>query len=695
MQYGIFLFFIMSILFGFLIDLVLKEWKAGFIEKIFIRLGTGILLMSVVGVIFNHLRVPLHWVSFLILSFIIGFLGIRKALPSLKKDYFSIKKNITEFKLSRNSIYLILGLVLLAISFNMYMTGSFVFPWLENGDAYGYAMQSKYIAEHMTYEADEMFGFYSAPYTQGYQIVMGVMHQTNDSLYWSMKFYHGIVISLSIIFMYFMLLKVSKKHDVAFWGTFSLLAVPAWITHFIFSLSYNMALMPVFFYALFSIDDDKDWSIISGLLLGSILINHFYTAVIIFTTITIVLFTRLVFLQRIKFHIKSVTIGLLTWLVFLVPTLSKHWNSFGDGQAEVGGLRYMLPIINIFLERRLLLLLLPIVFGLIFYLYKKPFLAKKTRLLLKSTFRKQLFYIISLALALVFLILPDRILYARGTGTIEYGLEHFFVATDVNLINNPFGIGLFLMVVFLIGCLIILRDFFINFKESEYKNKLLAFNLALFGFIGVMGASLSIGFMPFRMWTFFAFFLSIVVGYTISEFFSILRKRKLQLASVILLIVLVGGVYITSFRQTYSINTDFWPEHWIMDGSGQAQSLFIWMRDGGLPKDSMVMPLCNYPRVIFGYDMYMEPWKTRELYYRDYISEEPSYFYRESVNMDADEIHEFLIKYGYEYVILGVDCVNVMGHSQEDVIGTIERLHDSESFTLVNSVETAFIFKVE
>jgi len=62
-------FFIVTIGFGFITDLIVKEWKADFIEKLVIRIGVGIAVIPVVGVILNLLHIPLDWRIFLALSF--------------------------------------------------------------------------------------------------------------------------------------------------------------------------------------------------------------------------------------------------------------------------------------------------------------------------------------------------------------------------------------------------------------------------------------------------------------------------------------------------------------------------------------------------------------------------------------------------------------------------------------------------
>jgi len=56
---------------GFFVDLLIKGWNASFFEKLLVRLGAGILLIPVLGVLFNHLRIPIYWPIFLVVAIIV------------------------------------------------------------------------------------------------------------------------------------------------------------------------------------------------------------------------------------------------------------------------------------------------------------------------------------------------------------------------------------------------------------------------------------------------------------------------------------------------------------------------------------------------------------------------------------------------------------------------------------------------
>ena len=151
-------------------------------------------------------------------------------------------------------------------------------------------------------------------------------------------------------------------------------------------------------------------------------------------------------------------------------------------------------------------------------------------------------------------------------------------------------------------------------------------------------------------------------------------------------------MYSSSFSPKYWHNTAIWPEHQIMEP--QAQQLFIWMRDGGLPKDSTVLPFCNYPSLVLGYDMLSKPWETKELVDRTYLSSDPDHFFKTSLNQSLEENYNFLKKYGYNYTVLGVDCIIKLKVNETKLINRVNEMTESDKFTLVQSTSSELLFKI-
>ena len=654
-------------------------------------------MIPVLGVIFNHLKIPIYWPIFLTLAIITTGLTITLRKNILLEDFKELKKSILSLKIKKTQIYTFFVLILFAITAYMYIQGAFNYPWFENGDPYVYALTTKYITLEKTYEVPYYYAHFAYPYTQGYQIFMAVLHQTNNSIYWTLKFFNALIVSFSILFFYYFTKKLMQNTSSAFWATFTLTAIPAWVSHFVFSLNFNMSLMFLLFYAIFSIKENKNWKYLAAIFYGSIIINHFYTSVIITVLIAIVYLLRvLVYKEFNKNHLDAILLGLGIGLIFWIPGLTKHWNVLKNG-AQLGGLNSFLPIIqkiNTSLSLKIALVIMLIAITILYIKQKKWF--KRIKKILNKKNIPILLYLIPLIILLLILIIPSqKIMYAKGSATRIYTLKDFFIAQKGNMINNPIGIGLVLMTIFIIGLIILIINFKKLFKEKNY-NLLVILTWTIFTYIGIKGAQLSIGFAPFRMWTFFGMAMSIITGYTIHLIFKSINntfKNKLAKTSInlILIILLITGAYITSFTQKYWHNTAPWPEHQIM--VPDSQKLYIWMREG-IPKNSMVLPLCNSPEVVLGYDMLTKPWKNEQLNDGELKEKNLTQFYKESLKQTLQENYKFLKENNYEYTILGADCIAKMKANITQVENKIKEMLDSPKFTLVKNTKTEFLFKV-
>jgi hypothetical protein len=245
------------------------------------------------------------------------------------------------------------------------------------------------------------------------------------------------------------------------------------------------------------------------------------------------------------------------------------------------------------------------------------------------------------------------------------------------------------MIFFLIGLGILL----FNLKKLFIKENfwlLVALTWIIFSFLGVMGASLSIGFVPFRMWTFFGISMSLVTGYAIylvlSSLDKIFRSNR-AIAKAVFIILFVILAYYTSFVPKYVHNTVTWPEHQVI--VPESQQLYVWMREGGLPKDSMVTNICHREFVPLGYDMLSKPWLSEEL---DELGENA--YYRTALNNSLDDNYDFLKRNGFDYVILGASCIAKFKVDQNLLLARLNEMANSTMFSIVKSTNAEFLFKV-
>ncbi|MCB9362507.1 hypothetical protein H6504_03650 [Candidatus Woesearchaeota archaeon] len=688
---SVWLFLLFGFGFGFICDLILKRWDAGFLEKLTIRFGMGLLTLPILGVVLATLHIPLQWWIFALLAFATAIAAIMLRKDTLMKDALGVSKEINTLKIKKSTVYQLLAIVLFISAAQMYIGGSFNYPWFEDGDPYGYAMVSEFIAEECTFFHDEYFAHYVYPYTQGYQIFMGMLLQVHDSTYWVMKFFMSLLCALSLLFFYSFVHAFTNKPDIAFWSTAVLWAVPAWLSHFIYSLNFNMVLIPVFLYALVRTEEDKRWQYLGGLALASLIVSHFYTSLILIILTVIYIGLRILVMAKIeKPLLNTLGLGLLASLVYWVPVFVTKSHLFEEGH-ELGGVYVFYPLIKHLLG--IGGIVAAIFFAALIFLY----IAKvNDNLRLRFLEKKYLAPVIVAGTTLAFLallILPaEKIMYSGGSASRSYTWGDFFIASPTNMINNPVGIGLVAMTLCCIGLILLLLNYRKLFEEKNFF-LLVSLMWLVFTFLGVKGYDLSIGFVPFRMWTFFAIPVALVAGYFIHELIKLSQVPKempLKVGAFIVLFALVGyGLYATSFSQKYYHNTVPWPEHQVMHPD--SQPLYIWMRDN-LPSGTFVLPYCIYPMTSFGYDMKVPMWKYPELGEHMGGSEEP--YYNALIKGSAEDAYLFLKEREVEYTILGASCIAKAKRDPQLMNTVLQDLFNHTGFQLVHATNSEFLFRV-
>ena len=259
---SIILFFLYSWGFGFGLGLIARE-SEDFLERNLMRIGTGLGAMLAFGLLLNLIRIPLDWRVFLSISILLV----------LTKTYRDFKKEriIFDVKKISISIFPLLVLALFSISFYMYEKGAFAYPYLEDDDSWSHAMGVKYVSIEKTVFAGAGNSFYMDPYPPNYDMLMGILHQTNNSVYWTLKFFNALIVSLSIVFFYFLAKTFTNSSKKALFATFALFAVPAYLSHFIWAIALTMPLFFASFYAVEKIKDDKRWFIAAAIVIAATL----------------------------------------------------------------------------------------------------------------------------------------------------------------------------------------------------------------------------------------------------------------------------------------------------------------------------------------------------------------------------------------------------------------------------------------
>ena len=221
---------------------------------------------------------------------------------------------------------------------------------------------------------------YMTPYPPTYDALMGILHQTNDSVYWTLKFFNALIISLSTIFFYFFVKEFSGSGNKALFAAFALASIPAFLSHFIWAIALSVPLYFVSFYAVERIKHDKKWCIVSGLVMFTTLTSSPTHSTYFGLLFALYLAAKMILERKILlWHIAAGAFGLaLSFLFWWLPMIMKY------------GFTGVLKSIGIGTSGE------------------------------------------------------NTLLKIAGTADRVYSFSDFFIAQKQNMINNPIGIGIFL-----------------------------------------------------------------------------------------------------------------------------------------------------------------------------------------------------------------------------------------------------------
>jgi len=557
-----------------------KKKITTFFEANIMRLGIGIATFMVVATTLNLLRISLDWKIFLALSLIVPIWHYIKKKP---------KFNFC-FPLTKSNLYAILIFLMFAFSFYMYHEGSFVYPYLENDDPWEHARSAKYISiEKTAYEpgSEDLFR-YIDPYPPGFPILMGVLHQTNDSIHWTLKFFNALLISLSIVFFYFFVRRFTQSEDKALFATFVLTVIPSYLSHFIWAHSIVPLLFFITFYSLEKISDDRKWQWVAAIAIASIFVVHPSQSIKFVFFFAAYVFVKWIMKKELTFvYVKSIIVGgilSLTWWATKVVSML---------QERVSRIEYL----------------------------DAGLTSADTSFWYKVvSFAKNYFT-------------PNM-----GTATRPYSFNDFFVAKDANMINNPIGLGVVVTILLVIS-LFFLVIYWKKYWSSKKSYIFISLLWLLITFLIVNSATFNIpGLFGFRTWMLMVIPISILVAEGVTLLMRYARPFGKLIPLVLVLGLAIGLIY-TSGMPKYAVNTANWPpgQGWT---SMQEIQLYLWFNS--VPKGTKVFPFSgSQNNELIGLDMYHCDWCVNERSFREkMLSHTPA------------ETHAFLTKEGYKYLLL-------------------------------------------
>lgn len=237
---------------------------SNFLERNLMRVGIGLGVLPILSIFLSLIRIPLDWKIFLILSLVTPLFYFFKNFNKLK----NLKPKIT-----KSSIYIIIVLLLFLVTFYMYHKGAFAYPYLEDDDPWSHAVGVKFVSVEKNIFTDKAKNIqYINPYPPGYDVVLGILNQTSSSLMWTLKYFNALFVSFSIIFFYFFVKEFTGDKKRALFSTIALVAIPCFLSHFIWAIALCVPLYFVAFYCLEKIKSNKSWIFPSVLVIASTLI---------------------------------------------------------------------------------------------------------------------------------------------------------------------------------------------------------------------------------------------------------------------------------------------------------------------------------------------------------------------------------------------------------------------------------------
>lgn len=567
-----------------------------FFERNIMRIGFGLGAIPILGVILNLVKLPIDWKIFLLLSLI---LPVIMGYKNFKKGKLVDAK---DFKLTKTNLYVLGAVLLFAVSFYMYSSGSFSYPWLEDGDPWEYATAAYYISEQKTHSRpmdlvekhlETVEGYYygishyAEPYPIGYSMVMGVLKQTSPEMIWTLKFFNSLIISLGMLFFFFMVKQLSKNNKIAFFSTLVLFVYPSYLTHFIFSQAMAVTMIYPAIYAFSRMRTE------SGGKFG-------YAAAICTSA---VLMTQMV-------------AGALFVLVFLGA--------------------YFAVSLFFDLKHAIRVALFGILGGILAFVYWGQMLLKYG---LKG--------------------IRYQNAIAAGSGLLKPGqtntqfVDFSWIYNFAGRIDSPWGLSpaIFFLLIGSVAVIILLWKQLFG-KERIKQNYWAIIGMAWLLLMGLnqISQSLPFGFTPHRTWPHFGIAIAIVSGLAVYLVLSMFRKSFVIKAAAFLLIfgLLFGGSFTLKWRE----NTVMWPQHKFMQDMNSDLGGYIWLKT--LPTDTKITSVCRRDDELISFDKQSDAqWNLDQIEFK-----------RAFLNKTPEEIRTFYNERDYDYFIIDSNCVNTLGANE-------------------------------
>lgn len=647
-----------------------------FLEKNIMRLGIGLGILPILLVILSILKIPLDWRVILLLS-------VLPLIVSLSILYKNGRIKLKSIKVKKSDLYILIVIIIFLATSFMYIKGAFNYPYLEDDDSWNHANGVKYVSIMKTVFNPNGGTSYLDPYPPAYDGILGLLHETSPSLYWTMKFFNALIISLSILFFYLFAKEFIGNKKKALFSTFVLASIPCYLSHFIWSHSLIPPLIILAFYSFEMIKSDKKYSIISTLLVSSIFVTQPSQAIKFAIMFTIYLIVNFFYYKKeYLYHLGSfIAGGLLSLTWWATRWREQFFNSYNIGFTDI-------------------------------------------KVQASQSISEKVFNITKAIL--------NNFSPASGSATRAYNLGDFFLAKHQNMINNPTGIGIFICLTLLAGFLvlifylykslksnqnlhrwkiivgriflglsifllvsgiifksllmfsylmldlIIITFVFQDFEKKENKGWILI-TLAwmLFTYIGInsLTFNLPIGLFAFRFWMLFAIPVSLFSAIGAEFILNLFRRSKITY--IIVFFLLVSSIILTSAHQKFSVNTAQWPPGAFWTSYEEIEGA-LYLKTLGYNNKIFTF---SHPGVVNGNDQFFCVW-----------CEEDRNFRKIGFNETAEENYGWLKDKNYDYIILDGLTANTLGFNETN--NKINSFISSGLFRVVHQTQGFILFKL-
>jgi hypothetical protein len=237
--------------------------------------GVGIAAFSLLAVFLKPAGIPLTPAVYAALAAVGPVWRLaRRALGSAPTGPRSSWKSTADTPYAAGAI------VLTAVLFGVYHSGATAYPYLEDDDSWLHAQAVLYVAKTHTYEVDPLlrqyggFANYLEPYPPTYDVLLGLMRQIDGTVHTTLKFFNVTLVALAHLFCFLCCAEYMQSKAKGLFATLVLVALPSFMSHFIWSQSLALCVFPVALYSGVRALSDRSWIPAAALCIGSMMVTQ-------------------------------------------------------------------------------------------------------------------------------------------------------------------------------------------------------------------------------------------------------------------------------------------------------------------------------------------------------------------------------------------------------------------------------------